>query len=92
MRFVVKKGFLVRDIAGEHVLIGGGEQINFSKMLMLNDTAVWVITRLQEGAASAEELARRLTDEYDVTLAEALADVNGLLKELKGQGVVTEEE
>lgn len=46
MKATIKKDFLVREIAGEKVLIGNGEQINFSKMLVLNDTAAYLIEEL----------------------------------------------
>lgn len=50
MKATIKKDFLVREIAGEKVLIGNGEQINFSKMLVLNDTAAYLIEELQNAA------------------------------------------
>ena len=48
MKAHIKSDFLIRTIANEKVLIGNGEQINFSKMLMLNDTAAFVIEELQK--------------------------------------------
>ena len=90
MKATFKPDFLVHDIAGEQILIGGGEQINFSKMLMLNDTATSLITRLQQTEnATSEELARCLTEEYNVAYAEALADTEELLKQLETLGVVS---
>lgn len=90
MKATLKKDFLIRNIAGENVLIGCGEQVDFSKMLMLNDTATSLITRLQQTEnATSEELARCLTEEYNVTYAEALADTEELLKQLETLGVVS---
>ena len=93
MKATIKKDFLVREIAGEKVLIGNGEQINFSKMLVLNDTAAYLIEELQKrgSAVEYETLANCLAGKYDVEYVRALADVKALIKMLEEQGVVTVE-
>lgn len=48
IKATLKKDFLIRNIAGENVLIGCGEQVNFSKMLILNDTATSLVSKLQQ--------------------------------------------
>lgn len=94
MKATIKDGFLIREIADEKVLIGSGEQINFSKMLVLNDTAAYVVEELQKLRASvgSDDLARSLSGAYEVDYAEALADVEELLRNLEAQGVVTVED
>ena len=91
MKATIKKDFLVREIAGEKVLIGNGEQINFSKMLVLNDTAAYLIEELQKrgSAVEFETLANCLAGKYDVEFARALADDKALIKMLEEQGVDT---
>ena len=89
MKATLKPDFLVHDIAGEQILIGGGEQINFSKMLMLNETSAYLITKLKKRTTATDsELAQCLTAEYEVGPEEALKDVQELLRQLEGQGVV----
>ena len=89
MKATLKPDFLVHDIAGEQILIGGGEQINFSKMLMLNETSAYLITELKKRTTATDsELAQCLTEEYEVGPEEALKDVQELLRQLEGQGVV----
>ena len=46
MKATLKPDFILHSIANEKVLIGAGQQIDFSKMLMLNDTAAWIIAEL----------------------------------------------
>lgn len=89
MKATIKKDFLVREIAGEKVLI----QINFSKMLVLNDTAAYLIEELQKrgSAVEFETLANCLVGKYEVEYTRALADVKALIKMLEEQGVVTVE-
>ena len=90
MKVSIKKDFLIETIANEKVLIGNGEQINFSRLVILNDTAAFIITELQNQsqAITVESLAQCLLDQYEVGYDEALADVVELLQELERQGVV----
>lgn len=90
MKATIHPDFLVRTIAGESILIGCGDQIDFSKILMLNDTSAFLVRKLQEaGSATDEALAGSLTDEYDVDSPAALADTRQLLLRLEELGVVT---
>lgn len=90
MKVSIKKDFLIETIANEKVLIGNGEQINFSRLVILNDTAAFIITELQNQsqAITVESLAQCLVDQYEVGYDEALSDVMELLQELERQGVV----
>lgn len=87
MKATLKPDFLVHDIAGEQILIGGGEQINFSRMLMLNETSAFLINELKKQPATDEELAQRLAETYEVDAEEARKDVQKLLRQLAEQGV-----
>lgn len=89
MKATIKDGLLIRSIADEHVLIDASGEVDFSKMAMLSDTAVSIISALQEEPLTAEEIARRLATEYDVTEEEAKADIEELLTEMESQGLVT---
>ena len=90
MKAFIKKDFLIHTIANEKVLIGNGEQINFSKMLVLNDTAAFVIAELQKQDApiALEELAQSLHEHFEVEYEVALSDVKELLDQLQEQEVI----
>lgn len=94
MKATIKKDFLIHTIANEKILIGNGEEINFSRILLLNETAAFVITELQkhEQPISAEELAESLQATFEVEHDEALIDVQELLYQLKEQDIVIIEE
>lgn len=89
MKATIKDGLLIRSIADEHVLIDASGEVDFSKMAMLSDTAVNIISALQKEPLTAEEIAKRLAVEYDVAEEEAKADVEELLTEMESQGLVT---
>ena len=90
MKAFIKKDFLIHTIANEKVLIGNGEQINFSKMLVLNDTAAFIIAELQKQDApiALEELAQSLHEHFEVEYEVALSDVKELLDQLQEQEVI----
>lgn len=94
MKATIKKDFLIHTIANEKILIGNGGEINFSRMLVLNDTAVFIITELQKQDApiAVEQLAHSLTEHFEVTYDVALADVKELLLQLKELDVAIIEE
>ena len=73
----IKKGFILRTVCGENVIVGEGlDAINFGRMLCLNETAAWLWKQaVEQGDFTAESLAKALCDEYDVSPDQALADV-----------------
>ena len=45
----IKKGFVLRQVCGENVIVGEGlDAINFGRMLCLNETAAWLWQKAQE--------------------------------------------
>ena len=54
------------------------------QVFTLNETGMFLVEALTEGAASVDELADRLTDEFDVDRATARADVEVFVGGLEG--------
>ncbi len=73
----IKKGYILRTVCGENVIVGEGlDAINFGRMLSLNETAAWLWKQaVEQGNFTAESLANALCDEYEVSPEQALADV-----------------
>ena len=86
----IKKGFVLREVCGENVIIGEGlGAINFGKMLALNESAAWLWKKAVEmGDFTIESLAEKLCQEYDVTADEALQDVTEIVSEWQKVNVV----
>ena len=86
----IKKGFVLREVCGENVIIGEGlGAINFGKMLALNESAAWLWKKVVEmGDFTIESLAEKLCQEYDVTADEALQDVTEIVSEWQKVNVV----
>jgi len=86
----IKKGFVLREVCGERVIMGEGlGAINFGKLLALNETAAWLWKQAQEMSDfTIETLAERLCEEYDVTADEAKADVAEIIADWQKVDVV----
>ena len=86
----IKKGFVLRQVCGENVIVGEGlNAINFGKMLALNETAAWLWQQaVAMGEFTVETLADKLCEEYDVTQDEARRDVDAIIDEWNSVGVI----
>ena len=86
----LKKGFVLREVCGEQVIMGEGlGAVDFGRLLCLNETAAWLWKQAVElGDFTFDSLASKLCEEYDVTTAEALADVQEIVTEWQEAGVV----
>ena len=79
----LKKGFVLRQVCGENVVVGEGlDAINFGKLLSLNETAAWLWQQAVEmGDFTVETLAARLGENYEVTEKQAKAGVEAMIKQ-----------
>ena len=86
----IKKGFVLREVCGERVIIGEGlGAINFGKMLALNETDGWLWKEAQAmGDFTVEALADKLCEEYDVDADEARKDVSDIIAEWQNVSVI----
>ena len=86
----IKKGFVLREVCGENVIIGEGlGAINFGKMLALNESAAWLWKQaVMMDDFTIESLAEKLCQEYEVSAEEALQDVTEMIGEWQRVNVV----
>lgn len=85
-----KKGFELRDVCGEKVIIAQGiENLNFNHLISLNDTAAFLWQAVQGAPSFTEEdLVAKLCEEYEVSKEQATADVAELVRAWREQGIV----
>ena len=63
----IKTGFELRDVCGEKVIIATGiENIDFSRMISLNESAAFLWENIQDKEFDAETLAELLLQEYEI--------------------------
>ena len=85
-----KKGFVLRTVCGENVIVGEGlETINFGKLISLNESAAYLWKRATDmGDFTAQQLADALQEEYEVSPEQALSDVERIITEWQKVGIV----
>ena len=84
----IKEGFVLRTICGQNVVSGEGtSQVNFSKLVSLNETAAYLFKAVQGREFTAETLADLLLDAYEVDRETALKDAESLCAQWKEIGI-----
>lgn len=84
----IKDGFILRQICGEYVVVGEGlTQVNFNKMLSLNESAAYLWKAVAGKEFTKEDLVKLLLEQYEVTPEVAAADVDKLTAVWIEQGV-----
>lgn len=80
-----------KDVCGIPVLVPMGENIaDFSKIVSLNDTSLFLWKEMEKGDFTAESLVSSLTAEYDVDSSTALADVETFISKLRKEGLIAD--
>ena len=82
----LREDYALRRVAGTWVVFPLGDAtVDFDGMLRLNETASFLWKVLEKGA-SREEMAKALTEEYEVTYEHALRSTDNFLKMLQDAG------
>lgn len=83
----IKDGFVLRKLPGMNLVMPTGKNVKtFNGSLVLNDTGAFIFEKLKKGS-TPEETAQALTQEYDVPLDTAGADVKNTVASLIEAGV-----
>ena len=85
----IKEGFTLRPMLGEYIVVGEGlAQVNFNKMLSLNESAAYLWEAVAGKEFTRESLVQILLDRYEVTEEQAGADVDKLLESWRKEGIL----
>lgn len=81
----LKDGFILRTVAGQHVVVPSGEDLDLNMMITLNETGKLLWGNLAKGAEQ-EELVAALLQEYNVEEQTAEAHVVRFVEKLRKNG------
>lgn len=85
----VKKGFKLREVCGEKILLAeGAENIDFSNIISMNASSAYLWENLEGREFTAEDMAKLLTDQYEVDDATALTDAKALADQWYSYGII----
>ncbi len=86
-----KEGFKLRHIGNEHIIVAEGlENIDFSKIISLNDSASLLWEKTAGKEFDANTLADLLTENYEIDRTTALTDAKILLQNWLSAGIICE--
>lgn len=81
-----KEDFIVRNIAGDNIMMPIGETaIKFNGLIMANDVAAFIWDQI-ENVETIEELTERICNEFEVSYEVAFEDTTKLVSQMKKAG------
>lgn len=86
-----KKGFCLRKVCGERIIVAEGrENIDFSKIISMNESSAYLWNAVLGKDFTTGELAELLTREYDVDETTARKDASEVAEQWLKAGIVEE--
>lgn len=82
----IKEGFLLREVAGQTVVIPTGTTMELNAMITLNETGAFLWKAMQE-ETTEDALVQALLKEYDVDEATAKDAVKAFVAKLNENGI-----
>lgn len=87
----INDSFILREIAGEHILIPvGAAALQLHGMITVSESGLLLYKKLQN-ECSEEELVDALLAEYEVERDVAAADIKAFLAQMRQIGILSEE-
>jgi len=84
-----KKGFTLRTICGENIIVGEGiENIDFSRIISMNESAAYLWKEIKDSEFTVDSLTQLLLKEYEVDEATARSDAEALTKKWLEAGII----
>lgn len=84
----IKDGFIVRTVAGSHIVLSLGDQkVEFNGIMTINETGLFLWGLLEKGA-EREELLDAILNEYEVTKELAERDIDLFIAKLSEAGIL----
>ena len=87
----IKKEFVLREIAGDYVIIPTGKTVlEFNGLITVNEVGVSIWKMLQE-EVTFDQIVQNILEEYDVEESVAREDIREFLDTLITGGILTED-
>ena len=85
----IVEGFRLRDVMGQSTIIGEGvNQVNFNKLITLNQTAAFLWKAVESKEFDAVLLTELLVKEYEIDEELAMRDAKAILEKWSEIGLV----
>ncbi len=81
----IKDGFILREVAGENIVVATGSELNLNMMITLNGTGRFLWEHLEK-ETTEDQLVSAILKEYDVDEERAKAAVSAFVEKLSANG------
>ena len=81
----LKEGFILREVAGDIIVVPSGKTLDLNMMITLNETAAFLWKLLEKGATE-EQLTEALLDEYEISKEDAIKHIRKFGETLNEHG------
>lgn len=86
-----KKGFRLRELGGDYILIGeSAELVNFNNLITFNEAAAYLWQQVEGKEFDVQTLTNLLLAEYDVSEDIAREDAQAAIDDWKEIGIIVE--
>lgn len=90
MKIKIKEGFLLRKVAGDHVVVPAGEAGKvFHGMIRLNDTGAFLWEQCRK-ETTKEQVLQAMAEKYEVDESVAADDLDRFLQQLRNAEILEE--
>lgn len=84
----IKQGYILREVAGSHVVLPVGEAtIDFNGMASLNETGAFLFEKMKEDITE-NSLVEALLEAYEIDEATAKKDVEIFVSKIREAGII----
>ncbi|MBQ0099426.1 MAG: PqqD family protein [Firmicutes bacterium] len=84
----IKKGFILREIAGNYVVVAVGDRVKtFNGVINLNESGAFIWKQLENGTEK-EKIIEEMLKEYNVSEEDAKKDVEIFIGKIKEAGLI----
>ena len=83
----IKEGFMLREVAGNYIVIGAADGLNFNNIITVNEIGAIIWQGIEEGKEKSQ-IIEAITSEYDIDTQTAGEDFDAFTKQLVDCGVM----
>lgn len=85
-----KKGFNLRQVCGEYIIVAeGDENIDFSNIISMNESSAFLWKEIKDMESfNIDYLVNKMTEEYEIDVDTARRDITTLVAEWGQSGII----
>lgn len=87
----LKENLFTRKIGDDYIMVSeSGSTIDYTRVISLNESAAYLINKVNGDSFTKEDLVNNLMEQYDIDKKTAEVDIQNLLDKLMNEGLLDE--